>query len=99
MKKKILWDQGAKHLTMFNNGLTNNDSSLRDNDFKCPSVFFSVLIVSINCLSVRLASYVQNFFTAAKLFIILVIVGAGVVLLAQGWFSCPLSVLDEQLCF
>ncbi|XP_038556749.1 b(0,+)-type amino acid transporter 1 isoform X3 [Micropterus salmoides] len=43
-----------------------------------------VLIVTVNCLSVKLASYVQNFFTAAKLFIILVIVGAGIVVMAQG---------------
>ena len=44
----------------------------------------SVLIVLVNCLSVKLASYVQNFFTAAKLFIILIIVVSGIVLLAQG---------------
>ncbi|XP_039990664.1 b(0,+)-type amino acid transporter 1 [Xiphias gladius] len=51
---------------------------------KCLSVAAILLIVSINCLSVRLASYVQNFFTLAKLFIILVIVGAGIVFLVQG---------------
>lgn len=44
----------------------------------------SVLIVTVNSLSVRLASYVQNFFTTAKLLIIFVIVIAGVVMLAQG---------------
>eukprot|EP00064_Thunnus_orientalis_P012228 superscaffoldBa00001851_g12262 len=44
----------------------------------------ALLIVTVNCLSVKLANYVQNFFTAAKLFIILVIVGAGIVILAQG---------------
>ncbi|XP_029354634.1 b(0,+)-type amino acid transporter 1 [Echeneis naucrates] len=43
-----------------------------------------IIIVSVNCLSVRLARYVQNIFTAAKLFIILIIVAAGIVLLAQG---------------
>ncbi|XP_069546369.1 b(0,+)-type amino acid transporter 1 isoform X1 [Brachyistius frenatus] len=42
------------------------------------------LIVTVNCLSVKLASYVQNLFTAAKLFIIVIIVVAGIVLLAQG---------------
>ncbi|KAG5263871.1 hypothetical protein AALO_G00269550 [Alosa alosa] len=42
------------------------------------------LICLVNCLSVKLASYIQNFFTAAKLFIILIIVVAGIVLLAQG---------------
>ncbi|XP_018522493.1 b(0,+)-type amino acid transporter 1 [Lates calcarifer] len=51
---------------------------------KCLSAAAILLIVAVNCLSVKLASYVQNFFTAAKLFIILVIVGAGMVLLAQG---------------
>lgn len=51
------------------------------------SVFFAVIITSINCLSVKLASYVQNFFTAAKLLIILIIVGAGIILLAQGQSS------------
>ncbi|TWW67391.1 b(0,+)-type amino acid transporter 1 [Takifugu flavidus] len=44
----------------------------------------TVLIVTVNSLSVTLANYVQNFFTAAKLFIILVIAIAGIVLLAQG---------------
>uniref|UniRef100_A0A8D3E7M8 B(0,+)-type amino acid transporter 1 n=1 Tax=Scophthalmus maximus TaxID=52904 RepID=A0A8D3E7M8_SCOMX len=44
----------------------------------------SLIIVSVNCFSVRLATYLQNFFTAAKLFIISVIVVAGIVLLAQG---------------
>lgn len=43
-----------------------------------------MIIVTVNCLSVRLARYVQNFLTAAKLFIILVIVVAGTVMLAQG---------------
>ncbi|XP_042560129.1 b(0,+)-type amino acid transporter 1-like [Clupea harengus] len=43
-----------------------------------------LLICLVNCLSVKLANYIQNFFTAAKLFIILIIVVAGMVLLAQG---------------
>lgn len=60
--------------------------------------FFAVLIVFVNCLSVRLANYVQNFFTAAKLLIIIIIVGAGIVLLAQGGFSY-VSIFDLQLCF
>ncbi|XP_032371783.1 b(0,+)-type amino acid transporter 1 isoform X2 [Etheostoma spectabile] len=51
---------------------------------KCLSAAAIFLIVTVNCLSVKLASYVQNFFTAAKLFIILVIVVAGMVMLAQG---------------
>ncbi|XP_063046058.1 b(0,+)-type amino acid transporter 1 [Engraulis encrasicolus] len=45
---------------------------------------FIMIISLVNSLSVRLANYVQNFFTAAKLFIIFIIVAAGVVLLAQG---------------
>uniref|UniRef100_A0A8C7RC06 b(0,+)-type amino acid transporter 1 n=1 Tax=Oncorhynchus mykiss TaxID=8022 RepID=A0A8C7RC06_ONCMY len=51
---------------------------------KCLAVVCIFLIVSVNCLSVKLASYVQNFFTAAKLLIILVIIVAGIVLLVQG---------------
>ncbi|XP_049899796.1 b(0,+)-type amino acid transporter 1 isoform X2 [Epinephelus moara] len=51
---------------------------------KCLSAAAIILISFINCVSVKLASYVQNFFTAAKLFIILVMVVAGMVMLAQG---------------
>lgn len=47
-------------------------------------LLLSVLIVTVNSLSVTLANYVQNVFTAAKVFIILVIAIAGIVLLAQG---------------
>uniref|UniRef100_A0A3Q3MR67 Solute carrier family 7 member 9 n=1 Tax=Mastacembelus armatus TaxID=205130 RepID=A0A3Q3MR67_9TELE len=51
---------------------------------KCLATVAIVIIVTVNCLSVKLASYVQNFFTAAKLFIIFAIVVAGIVLLTQG---------------
>ncbi|XP_053174477.1 b(0,+)-type amino acid transporter 1 [Scomber japonicus] len=51
---------------------------------KCLSAAAIFLIVTVNCLSVKLASYMQNLFTAAKLFIILVIVVAGILMLAQG---------------
>ncbi|XP_072237327.1 b(0,+)-type amino acid transporter 1 [Leuresthes tenuis] len=51
---------------------------------KCLAIVALILIVSVNCLSVKLASYVQNFFTAAKLVIIVIIIVAGIVLLAQG---------------
>uniref|UniRef100_A0AAZ3RUX0 b(0,+)-type amino acid transporter 1 n=1 Tax=Oncorhynchus tshawytscha TaxID=74940 RepID=A0AAZ3RUX0_ONCTS len=51
---------------------------------KCLAAACIFMIVLVNCLSVKLASYVQNFFTAAKLLIILVIIVAGIVLLAQG---------------
>lgn len=43
-----------------------------------------VLITTVNSLSVRLGSYVQNIFTAAKLVIVAVIIISGLVLLAQG---------------
>uniref|UniRef100_A0A3B3ZS47 b(0,+)-type amino acid transporter 1 n=1 Tax=Periophthalmus magnuspinnatus TaxID=409849 RepID=A0A3B3ZS47_9GOBI len=39
---------------------------------------------AMNCLSVKLANYVQNVFTVAKLLIIVIIAVAGMVLLAQG---------------
>ncbi|KAG5263872.1 hypothetical protein AALO_G00269560 [Alosa alosa] len=51
---------------------------------KCLAAATIFLICLVNCLSVKLANYIQNFFTAAKLFIILIIVVAGIVLLAQG---------------
>uniref|UniRef100_A0A3Q3VQG5 b(0,+)-type amino acid transporter 1 n=1 Tax=Mola mola TaxID=94237 RepID=A0A3Q3VQG5_MOLML len=51
---------------------------------KCLSAAAILIIVTVNCFSVRLARYVQNFLTASKLFIILVIVVAGAVMLAQG---------------
>ncbi|XP_010794700.1 b(0,+)-type amino acid transporter 1 [Notothenia coriiceps] len=51
---------------------------------KCLAAAAIFLIVMVNCLSVKLANYVQNVFTLAKLFIILIIVVAGMVMLAQG---------------
>ncbi|XP_054893054.1 b(0,+)-type amino acid transporter 1 [Poeciliopsis prolifica] len=51
---------------------------------KCLAAAAIIIITSVNCLSVKLASYVQNFFTGAKLIIIVVIVVAGIVLMAQG---------------
>uniref|UniRef100_A0A3B3DGU4 b(0,+)-type amino acid transporter 1 n=1 Tax=Oryzias melastigma TaxID=30732 RepID=A0A3B3DGU4_ORYME len=51
---------------------------------KCLAIASLLIIVAINCISVKLASYVQNFFTAAKLVIIVIIIVAGIVLLAQG---------------
>lgn len=44
----------------------------------------TVLLTVMNCLSVKLSSYVQNFFTAAKLLIIVIIVVSGIVMLAKG---------------
>ncbi|MCJ8747440.1 hypothetical protein PDJAM_G00153450 [Pangasius djambal] len=43
-----------------------------------------LLLTVVNCLSVKLSSYVQNFFTAAKLLIIVIIVVSGIVMLAKG---------------
>ncbi|XP_055504329.1 b(0,+)-type amino acid transporter 1 [Leucoraja erinacea] len=43
-----------------------------------------IFITLVNSLSVKLASYVQNFLTVAKLLIVAVIIVAGIVLLAQG---------------
>ncbi|XP_013880492.1 b(0,+)-type amino acid transporter 1 [Austrofundulus limnaeus] len=51
---------------------------------KCLSAAAIFIITTVNCLSVRLASFVQNFFTVAKLIIIIIIVVAGIVLMAQG---------------
>ncbi|XP_066510753.1 b(0,+)-type amino acid transporter 1-like [Hoplias malabaricus] len=51
---------------------------------KCLAAAVVLLIVLVNCLSVKLASYVQNFLTAAKLLIIIIIVVSGIVMLAQG---------------
>ncbi|XP_076788337.1 B(0,+)-type amino acid transporter 1 isoform X1 [Arvicanthis niloticus] len=43
-----------------------------------------LLITTVNALSVRLGSYVQNVFTAAKLVIVAIIIISGLVFLAQG---------------
>ncbi|CAN0371246.1 unnamed protein product [Lampetra fluviatilis] len=51
---------------------------------KCLAAAAILLICIINSMSVKLASYVQNFFTVAKLLIVVVIIVTGIVLLAQG---------------
>ncbi|XP_053460594.1 B(0,+)-type amino acid transporter 1 isoform X2 [Nycticebus coucang] len=51
---------------------------------KCLAAAAILLIVTVNSLSVRLGSYVQNVFTAAKLVIVAIIIISGFVLLAQG---------------
>lgn len=51
---------------------------------KCLAAAAILLITSVNAFSVRLGSYVQNVFTAAKLVIVAIIIISGLVLLAQG---------------
>ncbi|XP_012881612.1 PREDICTED: B(0,+)-type amino acid transporter 1 [Dipodomys ordii] len=51
---------------------------------KCLAAAAIWLITTVNALSVRLGSYVQNIFTAAKLVIVAIIIISGIVLLAQG---------------
>ncbi|KAB5526040.1 hypothetical protein PHYPO_G00147140 [Pangasianodon hypophthalmus] len=51
---------------------------------KCLAAASILLLTVVNCLSVKLSSYVQNFFTAAKLLIIVIIVVSGIVMLAKG---------------
>ena len=47
-------------------------------------VFLAVVITFINSFSVKLATKVQNIFTAAKLLAVVVIVVGGIIKLAQG---------------
>ncbi|XP_004600760.1 B(0,+)-type amino acid transporter 1 [Sorex araneus] len=51
---------------------------------KCLAAAAILLITAVNAFSVRLGSYVQNVFTAAKLVIVAIIIISGLVLLAQG---------------
>ncbi|KAM4723002.1 B(0,+)-type amino acid transporter 1 [Rhinophrynus dorsalis] len=51
---------------------------------KCLAAAAILSITVVNSLSVKLASYVQNFFTAAKMIIVIIIIVSGIVLLAQG---------------
>ncbi|KAM9493393.1 b(0,+)-type amino acid transporter 1 [Clarias gariepinus] len=51
---------------------------------KCLATASIFVLTLLNCLSVKLSNYVQNFFTAAKLFIIVIIVVSGIVMLAKG---------------
>ncbi|XP_043382374.1 B(0,+)-type amino acid transporter 1 isoform X3 [Chelonia mydas] len=51
---------------------------------KCLAAAVIVIITTVNSLSVKLGSYIQNFFTAAKMIIVIIIIVCGFVLLAQG---------------
>ncbi|KAJ1364124.1 hypothetical protein KIN20_024144 [Parelaphostrongylus tenuis] len=48
------------------------------------AVLLIVLMTAINCISVRIATFVQDFFTIAKIFALLLIIGTGAVLLLTG---------------
>uniref|UniRef100_F6WN12 b(0,+)-type amino acid transporter 1 n=1 Tax=Ciona intestinalis TaxID=7719 RepID=F6WN12_CIOIN len=50
---------------------------------KCAAAFCILLITSINCINVKLANFVQIFFTAAKLLIIVAIIIGGFVMMAR----------------
>ncbi|KAG8437384.1 hypothetical protein GDO86_008180, partial [Hymenochirus boettgeri] len=51
---------------------------------KCLAASAILTIILVNSLSVKLASNVQIFFTAAKMIIVIIIIVSGIVLLAQG---------------
>uniref|UniRef100_A0A452HEC4 b(0,+)-type amino acid transporter 1 n=1 Tax=Gopherus agassizii TaxID=38772 RepID=A0A452HEC4_9SAUR len=51
---------------------------------KCLAAAAIVIITTVNSLSVKLGSYVQNVFTAAKMIIVMIIIVSGIVLLAKG---------------
>uniref|UniRef100_T1J7A2 b(0,+)-type amino acid transporter 1 n=1 Tax=Strigamia maritima TaxID=126957 RepID=T1J7A2_STRMM len=51
---------------------------------KLIAILVVCLITYLNCQSVKLATFVQNFFTAAKLFAILIIIICGAIRLSQG---------------
>ncbi|XP_061201884.1 B(0,+)-type amino acid transporter 1 isoform X1 [Neopsephotus bourkii] len=51
---------------------------------KCLAAAAIVIITTVNSLSVKLGSYLQNFLTAAKMIIVTIIIVSGIVLLAQG---------------
>ncbi|NXQ29757.1 BAT1 protein, partial [Alaudala cheleensis] len=51
---------------------------------KCLAAAAIVVITIVNSLSVKMGSYLQNFLTAAKMIIVIIIIVSGIVLLAQG---------------
>ncbi|XP_077308721.1 B(0,+)-type amino acid transporter 1 [Lithobates pipiens] len=51
---------------------------------KCLAAAAIMAITVVNCLSVKWASYLQNFLTVAKMIIVIIIIVSGIVLLIQG---------------
>ncbi|XP_069495182.1 B(0,+)-type amino acid transporter 1 [Ambystoma mexicanum] len=51
---------------------------------KCLAAASLLSITIVNSLSVKMGSYVQNFFAAAKMIIVIIIIISGIVFLAQG---------------
>ncbi|XP_078525698.1 B(0,+)-type amino acid transporter 1 isoform X2 [Lissotriton helveticus] len=51
---------------------------------KCLAAAAILTITIVNALSVKMGSYVQNFFAAAKMIIVIIIIISGIVYLAQG---------------
>ncbi|XP_040185390.1 B(0,+)-type amino acid transporter 1 [Rana temporaria] len=51
---------------------------------KCLAAAAIMMITVVNCLSVKWASYLQNFLTVAKMIIVIIIIVSGIVLLIQG---------------
>jgi L-type amino acid transporter 9 len=60
-------------------------------------LYYTVLLASVNALSVRLASRVQVVFTAAKLLALVVIVIGGIVNMAQGQTSVHKHIIDSNI--
>lgn len=52
--------------------------------YKYKFIFIAALLALVNCLSVKFVSFIQNFFTIAKLAALVLIISTGIVLLIMG---------------